>query len=175
MRFNYAASLSFTGQFDAAEAQFEAAIELNPRFVKAHSSLSSVRTQTPERNHVARLEALLAGTTDSADRLHLHYALAKEHEDLKNRDAVFHHLDTANRRRKAGLGYDIAWDRAIFDRAARALFQPSLSYCSPAMAHAHQPPRRHPYSYSACRAQGRPWSIESSRRIPTWNRPASCR
>lgn len=116
MRFNYAASLSFSGRFDAAEEQFEAAIALNPRFVKAHSSLSSVRTQTPERNHIARLEALLAGTENSVDRLHLHYALAKEHEDLKNRDAVFHHLDTANRRRKVELGYDIAWDRAIFAR-----------------------------------------------------------
>lgn len=116
MRFNHAASLNFTGQFAAAEAQYEAAITLNPRFVKAHSSLSSVRTQTPERNHVARLEALLASTTDSVDSLHLHYALAKEHEDLKNRDAVFHHLDTANRRRKAELGYDIASDRALFER-----------------------------------------------------------
>ena len=116
MRFNYAASLSFTGRFDEAEQQFEAAIALNPRFVKAHSSLSSVRTQTPEHNHIARLEALLAGATDSIDSLHLHYALAKEHEDLKNRDAVFQHLETANRRRKAELGYDIAFDRDIFER-----------------------------------------------------------
>jgi tetratricopeptide (TPR) repeat protein len=115
MRFNYAASLNFTGQFAAAEEQYEAAIALNPRFVKAHSSLSSVRTQTPERNHVARLESLLASTTDSVDSLHLHYALAKEHEDLKHRDAVFHHLETANRRRKAELGYEVAFDRAIFD------------------------------------------------------------
>lgn len=115
MRFNYAASLNFTGQFAAAEEQYEAAIALNPRFVKAHSSLSSVRTQTPERNHVARLQALLASTTDSVDSLHLHYALAKEHEDLKNRDAVFHHLDTANRRRKTELSYDIGFDRAIFE------------------------------------------------------------
>jgi tetratricopeptide (TPR) repeat protein len=115
MRFNYAASLNFTGQFVAAEEQYEAAIALQPRFVKAHSSLSSVRTQTPERNHIDRLEALLANTTDSIDSLHLHYALAKEHEDLKHREAVFYHLDTANRRRKAELGYDIAFDRAIFD------------------------------------------------------------
>jgi tetratricopeptide (TPR) repeat protein len=124
MRFNYAASLSFTGQFEAAEEHFEAAIGLNPRFVKAHSSLSSVRTQTPERNHVARLAALLADTTDSADRLHLHYALAKEHEDLKNREAVFQHLDTANRRRKSELGYDIGWDRTIFDRLRERFAEP---------------------------------------------------
>lgn len=124
MRFNYAASLSFTGQFETAEEQLEAAIALSPRFVKAHSSLSSVRTQTPERNHVARLDALLANTTDGVERLHLHYALAKEHEDLMNRDAVFHHLDTANRQRKAELGYDIAWDRAIFDPLRERFAEP---------------------------------------------------
>jgi Flp pilus assembly protein TadD len=115
MRFNYAASLGFTGHFEEAEQHYEAAIALNPRFVKAHASLSSVRTQTPERNHIARLQALLAGA-DDVDSLHLHYALAKEQEDLKNRDAVFHHLDTANRRRKAELGYDIGFDRGIFTR-----------------------------------------------------------
>jgi len=115
MRFNYAASLNFTGQFAAAEEQYEAAIALNPRFVKAHSSLSSVRTQTADHNHVARLEALLATSTDSVDSLHLHYALAKEHEDLRNPEAVFHHLDTANRRRKVELGYDIGFDRSIFE------------------------------------------------------------
>jgi tetratricopeptide (TPR) repeat protein len=119
MRFNYAASLGFTGDFEQAEQQYEAAIALNSRLVKAHSSLSSVRTQTPERNHVARLEALLASTTDSVDSLHLHYALAKEHEDLKNRDAVFQHLATANRRRKRELGYDIKFDRDIFERLAQ--------------------------------------------------------
>lgn len=116
MRFNYAASLGFSGKFDEAERQYEATIALQPRFVKAHSSLSSVRTQTPERNHVARLESLLASTKDGVDSLHLNYALAKEHEDLKNRDAVFRHLDTANRRRKLELGYNIASDRAIFER-----------------------------------------------------------
>jgi hypothetical protein len=54
--------------------------------------------------------------TDSVDRLHLQYALAKEYEDLKNPEAVFRNLDEANRRRKAELGYSIDFDRSIFER-----------------------------------------------------------
>jgi cytochrome c-type biogenesis protein CcmH/NrfG len=124
MRFNYAAALGFLGQFEAAEQQYEAAIELNPRFVRAHSALSALRTQTPQSNHVARLESLLAGADDAVDTLHLHYALAKEHEDLRNTAAVFHHLDTANRRRKAELRYTIDFDRGLFERLTQRFTEP---------------------------------------------------
>jgi tetratricopeptide (TPR) repeat protein len=115
MRFNYAAALGFIGRFSDAELEYEAAIALNPRFVKAHSALSAVRTQTAECNHVARLESLLSLVGDGVDSLHLHYALAKEHEDLGHPRAVFEHLDTANRRRRAQLAYTIDFDRSIFD------------------------------------------------------------
>ncbi|MFT4046362.1 MAG: sulfotransferase [Solimonas sp.] len=116
MRFNYAASLGFLGRFEEAETQYEAAIRLKPDFAKAHAALSATRTQTAERNHVARLETLLAEVgSDSRDGLHLHYALAKEYEDLQNADQVFAHLDAANRRHKARLGYSIERDRAIFE------------------------------------------------------------
>lgn len=124
MRFNYAASLGFAGRFEEAEREYEAAIALKPNFVQAHAALSAARTQTPERNHVARLEALLTTITNSVDSLHVHYALAKEYEDLKQPDAVFQHLDAANRRRKAELGYNIDVDRGIFDRLSRCFEQP---------------------------------------------------
>jgi tetratricopeptide (TPR) repeat protein len=124
MRFNYAASLGFAGRFEDAEREYEAAITLKPGFVQAHAALSAARTQTPERNHVARLEALLGAITDSVDSLHVRYALAKEYEDLKQRDDVFRHLDAANRRRKAELGYNIDFDRLLFDRLTHRFAQP---------------------------------------------------
>jgi tetratricopeptide (TPR) repeat protein len=123
MRYNLASSLGFLGRFDEAVAHYEAVIAAQPRFMKAHSALSALRRQTPESNHIARLEALLPQVRDSIDELHLRHALAKEHEDLQDHDASFRHLDLANRRRKAQLGYHIDTDRAIFDRLTQRFAQ----------------------------------------------------
>jgi tetratricopeptide (TPR) repeat protein len=84
MRYNLASSLGFLGRFDEAAEQYETIIAAQPGFAKAHSALSALKKQTPESNHVVRLEALLPQVADSVDRLHLQYALAKEYEDLKN-------------------------------------------------------------------------------------------
>lgn len=123
MRYNLASSLGFLGRFDEAAEHYERIIAAQPRFVKAHSALSTLKKQTPESNHVARLEALLPQRRDSIDELHLRYALAKEYEDLQDHDAAFRHLDAANRRRKAQLGYHIDSDRAIFERLMQCFAQ----------------------------------------------------
>ena len=118
MRYNLASSLGFSGHFDEAAEHYEKIIAAQADFVQAHSALSRLKKQSPESNHVERLERLLQRVDDSLDALHLHYALAKEYEDLGNYDAAFRSLDTANRRRKAELGYDIGIDKAIFDHTA---------------------------------------------------------
>src|SRR5262249_43087000 len=46
----------------------------------------------------------------------LHYALAKEYEDLEDYGAAFRNLETANRRRKAELGYHIGGDKTTFEQ-----------------------------------------------------------
>lgn len=123
MRFNLASSLGFLGRFTEAAGHYETVIAAQPRFVKAHSALSALGKQTPESNHVARLEGLLPQVSGGVEELHLRYALAKEYEDLQDYDAAFRHLDTANGRRKAQLGYHIDFDRAIFERLLQRFTQ----------------------------------------------------
>lgn len=123
MRYNLASSLGFVGRFDEAADHCERIIAADPDFMKAHSTLSSLKKQTAESNHVARLTALLPRARDGIDELHLCYALAKEYEDLGNHDSAFQHLDAANRRRKAELGYHIDMDRRIFERLTQRFTQ----------------------------------------------------
>jgi len=125
LRYNLAASLGFLGRFGEAEQHYERIIAMQPSFVKAHSALATLKKQSPESNHLARMEALLSQLSDSSDELHLRYALAKEYEDLQDHDAAFRQLDAANRRRKAQLGYHFDSDRAVFDRLTRCFQQPS--------------------------------------------------
>lgn len=114
-QFNLAASLTFLGDFDGADAAYEACLAADPRFWKAHSSLSQLRRQTPEHNHVQRLLGLLALTAGNVDaQLHLHMALAKEHEDLGDFAGAFRHLEAGKGAKRRELRYDFGDDAAIF-------------------------------------------------------------
>jgi tetratricopeptide (TPR) repeat protein len=120
LHFNHAASLKFLGRFAEAEAAYEACVRCDPHFWRAHAALAATRRQTPERNHVARLERLLArGPLDPDAELHLRHALAKELEDLGRDDEAFAHLLAGNARKRAATGYRFERDQNLFDAVTR--------------------------------------------------------
>jgi len=121
-RFNYASSLGFFGKATEAAAQYEAMIALDPANGQAHHGVASLARQTLERNHIARIEAAIPAARDHAEFVRLHYAAAKEHEDLGASQAAFAHLDTANRAHKAQIGYRAEADAALV-QAIRAAFE----------------------------------------------------
>jgi tetratricopeptide (TPR) repeat protein len=120
MHFNHAASLKFLGRFAEAAAAYEACVRCDPKFWRAHSALAATCRQTPEHNHVARLERLLtAGPLEPDAELHLRHALAKELEDLGRDDEAFAHLLAGNARRHAASGYEFERDRRLFEAVKR--------------------------------------------------------
>lgn len=123
--FNLAAALKFLGDFDAAEAAYEACIAGDPHYWKAHSALAQLRRQTPEANHIARLESLLPSAQGHPEAwLHLHHALAKEHEDLGDYAQAFACLERGKRPRRAALGYRFEDDAAMFEALVAAFPEP---------------------------------------------------
>ena len=106
-RFNLATSYGFFGRIDEAEAQYEAMLSLDPGNGRAHLGIAALRRQTSERNHVARLDAALGQTDDPVQQLRIHYAAAKEYEDLGDHEAVFGHLSAGNSAHKRRLGFTI--------------------------------------------------------------------
>ena len=132
MHFNHAASLKFLGRFAEAEAAYEACVRCDPHFWRAHSALAATRRQTPERNHLARLERLLTtGPLEPDAELHLRHALAKELEDLGRDDEAFAHLLAGNARKHAATGYRFERDQNLFDAVMR-LFPEVLPAPAPA-------------------------------------------
>jgi hypothetical protein len=84
-----------------------------------------LRRQTAERNHVARLQALLATDTLDVDaELQLRHALAKECDDLGRYDEAFEHLRTGRSRKRAAVGYDFSSDARLFDAVCGAFPDP---------------------------------------------------
>jgi tetratricopeptide (TPR) repeat protein len=123
-RFNYASSLSFFGKSAEAADQYEAMIVQDPANGAAHHGLAGLRTSTPSANHIDRIEAAIPAARDHTERIRLHYAAAKEHEDLGASAAAFAHLDKANRAHKAQIGYRADTDAALVDGLRTAFARP---------------------------------------------------
>ena len=120
-RYNFAKSLVFVGDMDAAERELEACIGLAPSTWGAHLTLSQLRKQSPSKNHLDRLHALIPKTlANHAAQMNLHLSLAKEYEDLGDYAKSFEHLVAGKKAGGAKRGYTSAQDDALFDLIIRA-------------------------------------------------------
>ena len=114
--FNRAAVRRFLGDLEGAEADYDRALAVRPEDYEAWRNRSDLRIQTPARNHVADLEALLGhGTPDWRGAVQLNYALAKELEDLGDYSRAFAALARGAATRRRHLAYDVAQDVATVD------------------------------------------------------------
>lgn len=112
--YNKAATLSFLGKVDEAEAALEAILARDPDAARAHHLLAGLRKHTTARNHVDRLRAVHDRAKPGNDRLLTGYALAKELEDIGRAQEAFACLSTVNTAHRAAIGYDFARDGANF-------------------------------------------------------------
>jgi tetratricopeptide (TPR) repeat protein len=115
--FNLATAQRMVGGLEAAEASLDAAIAIQPNHYAAYYTRSDLRSQSPERNHVDALRALLhAGVADRPAQILLRFALAKELEDLGEYAESFEQLRQGCALRRASMNYDVAGDIATLER-----------------------------------------------------------
>jgi Flp pilus assembly protein TadD len=119
-RYNHAATLSFLGRTEEAEAVLELILGRAPNDARAHHLLAGLRKQTSARNHVERLRMVHDRASPGRDRLLTGYALVKELEDIGDPEEAFERLVAINGAHRAGLAYDFASDAAIFDAVEAA-------------------------------------------------------
>jgi tetratricopeptide (TPR) repeat protein len=120
-RFNAAVTETFTGQLAAAEAQFDACLELQPTFWRAYGLRSRLRRQTATHNHVDALQELLAANAGDVDaQIHLHGALGKEYEDLGDYAKAFEHLSLGKGAARQRVAYQPEQDSGMVDALIKA-------------------------------------------------------
>lgn len=109
--YNCAAVRRFLGQLEEAERNYDRLIELDPGECEAWLSRADLRRQSPERNHIAALEARLErGFGVWSGEVPIRYALAKEYEDLGDYARSWQHLAAGATLRRQHLQYDIRAD-----------------------------------------------------------------
>lgn len=109
--YNHATALIALGRLEAAEAALDRAIALDPDDADAWYNRTTLRRQTPQRNHVAQIERRLATLSDAdGAAIPLCYALAKEREDLGEHAASFAALKRGADARRRRLSYRVEDD-----------------------------------------------------------------
>ncbi|MFC7292897.1 tetratricopeptide repeat-containing sulfotransferase family protein [Hirschia litorea] len=109
-RFNLVATYGFFGKKDEANYQYEEILKRAPLHGKSYLGLAALNRQTPESNHIEQIEAAIKSVEDPVEKLRIHYAAAKEYEDLGEFDKAFEHLHTANTQHTQRLKFDIKVD-----------------------------------------------------------------
>jgi hypothetical protein len=103
-------------------------IALDPDDYEAYKNRSDLRPQSTAHNHISALQTLLArGSLPRQGEVQLHYALAKELEDLGCYEESFRQLARGARLRRRHLRYDVAMDVASADWIMEAFPAPQPS------------------------------------------------
>jgi Flp pilus assembly protein TadD len=119
--YNLAATLRMLGQLPEAQQHCDRAIACDRKFARAYYLRSDLRTQTRERNNVADLEAAIAATGDDwRAKIMLHYALAKELEDLEEHAGAFRQVRAGAELHKRFVKSDCATEIGRIDGIIRS-------------------------------------------------------
>lgn len=103
----------FSGDSEQAERDLERIPANSPQSAYALYLRATLRKQTPQRNHVEDLrERIRQGAHSQSDKASLHYALAKELEDLEEFDDSFASLCIGAAAQRSTLRYDVRHDIA---------------------------------------------------------------
>lgn len=117
--------LARLGRFDESTASYERAVALDPRrTADFYGLVSGKKIGEPDRPLMARMTALLAEPwLTGRDRVNLHFALGKAHDDLGEYETAIGHFDEANRieaQRLREIGRSLDRERQAAGTAALA-------------------------------------------------------
>jgi tetratricopeptide (TPR) repeat protein len=118
-RYNLAMAQRMAGDFEAAETNLDQVLAENPLDGEAQNARSGLRKQSGERNHVVELEWTLRRLDGRPGVVALHFALAKELDDLGEHRRSFACLSKGCRLHRASYRYDVAGDLAVLEALTR--------------------------------------------------------
>ena len=119
LRFNLAAAQVALGKFDAAEKNLRAVTRLESLDAEARYNLSTLRTQSEQENNLSELAKAIPAAAGRRDEFALHFAMAKELEDLERHEESFAALAKGNALRRAALRYRVADDVLTMQQIAK--------------------------------------------------------
>jgi Flp pilus assembly protein TadD len=107
-----------TGRLTEARQALEQAVKLAPKMTSYYDNLAAVRPFNAGDPYLTALEALEEDSEalPAADRIPLHFALAKAYENIDQPESAFQQLLKGNRLKREQIVYDEAATLGIMDR-----------------------------------------------------------
>jgi hypothetical protein len=117
------------GRMAEARSAVEEAIRLSPKDASYYDNLAAMRSFSAGDCYVTALEKLAAeaASLGAVNRMHLHFALAKVHEQLGNPEGAFRQLLAANTLKRQQVAYDEAATLGLMDRTRQVLTRDFIS------------------------------------------------
>ncbi|KQY51991.1 sulfotransferase [Lysobacter sp. Root494] len=113
--------LTYLGRFDEAEADLLHCLKRAPEVASAWWSLSRLRRQAPDANHIDAIRRQLQRPNLRAgDAALLGFALHKELDDLGDHRQAWQALESACKAKRSTLAYSVEDNRALFDALVSA-------------------------------------------------------
>ncbi len=127
-RYDLAVARFYAGEAEPAEDDLRKVLAASPQAGSVIYLRSTLRRQTPERNHVADIEARLrAGFAKDEDEACALYALGKELEDLGEHERSFEALSAGAKKRRGTLNYDASAFYATLDEISEVMDAGAMS------------------------------------------------
>ncbi len=122
--FNLASIERYQGNIEQAEQHLNQAISLNSQDFESYLLRSSLKKQSHESNHIKQLEQVLAqGIKHPISKAQVHYALAKEQEDLALFSQSFQQLAQGAKVRRAQMKYKVEHDLSTLQQIRKTFSQ----------------------------------------------------
>ena len=120
-RSNLALVQRMIGELGEAEQNFDKAIVLNPHDYRAYYARSDLKKWSTTDNHIGQMEKLLTnGIKDWRGEVSVHFALAKEYEDIADYGNAFVHVKSACDMQRRYTRYSVDNDIAAMRRISTA-------------------------------------------------------
>lgn len=119
--FNLAAAERMIGALGDAEAHCDAAVACDGHYGLAHYLRSDLRIQSPDRNHIEEMEALIGeGGLSASSEVMLRFALGKEYEDVELWGRAFDHVEAGCNLQRRSPARDLATEIGEIDAIIQA-------------------------------------------------------
>jgi len=116
---NLGAVYFLCGQVGAAQEVLEKAIALDPKNIRAFGSLCGLKNARADDNYIDAIQALIKEESGTLNLIKLHYALAKQYEDIGNIEEAFASLKKGKDIFVSATGYRIEQDINMFAAISR--------------------------------------------------------
>jgi len=125
-----ATTCRFLGKIEEAAREADIALRFDAHDYEMIGLRSSLRTATPEDNHIVELETLLAaGCRNQPGAARVAYALAKESEDIGRYDRAFRFIEAGAGFKRKSINYDVQDDVRMMQLVAAACTENALNQC----------------------------------------------